>query len=151
MEHRISRCTQHRGVTQRRGRTSRPGFYFATSFVMDYTPKSRFARRLYSTGSAATIAIATAVAATLPHLSRRAGFWIKCYPRGAARLLLMRQITQRIPSHISSPFGSVSGFPRGSRFFPSCFAEWIYNASGKGKREKEEAEETIGSETKTSS
>lgn len=55
---------------------------------MDYTPESRFARRLYSIGPAAiaitiTIAITTtAVAATLPrHLSRRAGFWIKCYIR----------------------------------------------------------------------
>lgn len=57
---------------------------------MDYTPESRFARRLYPVGPAATaitVAIATtvaaaAVAATLPrHLSRRTGFWIKCYIR----------------------------------------------------------------------
>jgi len=56
---------------------------------MDYTPESRFTRRLYSIGPSATVititvAIATtaAVATTLPrHLSRRAGFWIKCYIR----------------------------------------------------------------------
>lgn len=56
---------------------------------MDYTLESRFARRLYSIGPAATAitititaVAAAAVAATLPrHLSRRAGFWIKCYIR----------------------------------------------------------------------
>lgn len=72
-------------------------FYFATSFVMDYTPESRFARR-------------DSIPPACPPARRGRGrrLLLVIYPgapasglsaisaRGAARLLLMRQITQRI-------------------------------------------------------
>lgn len=40
-----------------KGCTLRLGFYFATSFVMDYTPESRFARRLYPAAAASSSSI----------------------------------------------------------------------------------------------